>query len=234
MPQIKELGQFCNNKGNLLLSLVRPLVTKTKHSLPMRKSSLSLCLPLKKWQSYLQCRHFIIKIDHSSLKYFLNQRANTHFQQKWVSKLLGFDYEIQYIKKRTENLVADAFSRLLDYTLSDHKELEDTTDIPSCLEISYLSFEWLDELRILNESDEWILSKIKELVTTSNSFVDSDNQSKYKVENGFLKYKSWILLNLSSPWRSKIMYEHHNTPASGHTRVFKTYQRIKKGFCWPG
>ncbi|KAM1902895.1 hypothetical protein ACFX13_040481 [Malus domestica] len=66
---------------------------------------------VKKWQNYLQGRHFIIRTDHNSLKYFLSQQANTSFQQKWVSKLLGFDYEIQY-KKGNDNVVADALSRI--------------------------------------------------------------------------------------------------------------------------
>lgn len=30
------------------------------------------------------------------------------------------------------------------------------------------------------------------------------------------------------------MYEHHNTPASGHMGVLKTYQKIKRGFYWSG
>lgn len=66
---------------------------------------------IKKWQPCLVGRHFIIKIDHHSLKYFLQSRAHTYFQQKWVSKLLGFDYEIQY-KQGCDNQVADALSIL--------------------------------------------------------------------------------------------------------------------------
>ena len=66
---------------------------------------------VRKWQNYLQGRHFIIKTDHHSLKYFLHHRANTAFQQKWVSKLLGYDYEIQF-KNGSQNAVADALSRL--------------------------------------------------------------------------------------------------------------------------
>lgn len=66
---------------------------------------------MKKWHNYLQGRHFIIRSGHHSLKYFLSQRANNQFQQKWVAKLMGFDYEIQY-KRGKENLVADALSRV--------------------------------------------------------------------------------------------------------------------------
>lgn len=51
----------------------------------------------------------MIKTDHNILKHFLNQRPNTPFQQKWVAKLLGFDYEIQY-KQGVDNSVANALS----------------------------------------------------------------------------------------------------------------------------
>ena len=124
-------------------------------------------------------------------------------------------------------------SRLPNSTPSDPKLLEVTINSPSCLAISYPYFGWLDDLRVHNESDEWIQDKIKELGAKSNNSGDNANQSKYKFENGFLKYKSRIVLSFS-PWRSKIMYEHHNTPASGHMRVLKTYQRIKKVFYWSG
>lgn len=54
--------------------------------------------------------HFIIKTDHQSLKFFMEQRLTTFLQQKWLSKMLGYDYEITY-KKGTENVVTDALSR---------------------------------------------------------------------------------------------------------------------------
>ncbi|GJY57505.1 retrotransposon-related protein [Tanacetum coccineum] len=56
---------------------------------------------------YLLDRHFQIKTNHFSLKYFLDQRITTPFQSKWLPKLLGFDYEIVY-KRGKEN---DALSR---------------------------------------------------------------------------------------------------------------------------
>jgi hypothetical protein len=39
-----------------------------------------------------------IKIDHQSLKYFLEQRISSPEQQKWVTKLIGYDYDIIYKK----------------------------------------------------------------------------------------------------------------------------------------
>lgn len=63
-----------------------------------------------KWRHYLEGHHFIIKIDNQSLKYLLEQRITPPMQQKWLTKLLGLSYEIQY-KKGIDNKVAHALSR---------------------------------------------------------------------------------------------------------------------------
>ena len=61
---------------------------------------------LKKWQNYLMGRHFKVKIDSDSLEQILSLEE----QQKWVTKMLGYDFEIIY-KRGKQNVVADALSR---------------------------------------------------------------------------------------------------------------------------
>ena len=61
------------------------------------------------WRPYLLGQRFQIKTDHQSLKYFLEQCISSPEQQKWVTKLFGYDYEIIY-KKSKDNVVADALS----------------------------------------------------------------------------------------------------------------------------
>ena len=55
-------------------------------------------------------RHFKVKTDHDSLKHLLEQRLSSEEQQKWVTKMLGYDFEIIY-KKGKKNVVVDALSR---------------------------------------------------------------------------------------------------------------------------
>ena len=55
-------------------------------------------------------RHFKVKTDHDTLKNFLEQRISSEEQQKWVTKMLGYGFEIIY-KKGNINVIADALSR---------------------------------------------------------------------------------------------------------------------------
>jgi hypothetical protein len=56
---------------------------------------------------YAKC--FQINTGHQSLKYFLKQCISSPEQQKWVTKLFGYDYDIIY-KKGKDNVVVDALS----------------------------------------------------------------------------------------------------------------------------
>jgi hypothetical protein len=59
------------------------------------------------WHPYLLGKLFEIKIDHQSLKYFLEKIISSPEKQKWVTKIFGYDYEIIY-KKGKENVVVDS------------------------------------------------------------------------------------------------------------------------------
>lgn len=61
-------------------------------------------------EAYLLGQPFEVRTDHQSLKFLLEQKVGTPFQQKWITKLLGYDFVVEY-KKGVTNKVADALSR---------------------------------------------------------------------------------------------------------------------------
>jgi hypothetical protein len=52
---------------------------------------------------------FKFKTNHHSLKYFLEQWLASPEQNEWLTKMMGYDYEIIY-KKGKDNLVVDVLS----------------------------------------------------------------------------------------------------------------------------
>ena len=53
----------------------------------------------------------MIKMDRQSLKYLLEQRLTTPSQARWLLKIMGFDYTIQY-RNGKENQGAESLSRI--------------------------------------------------------------------------------------------------------------------------
>ena len=74
------------------------------------KKMLSILHVVDIWSPYILGQRFQIKTDHQSLEYFLEQILSSLEQQKWVTKLFGYDYDIIY-KKGKDNVVAYALSR---------------------------------------------------------------------------------------------------------------------------
>lgn len=75
-----------------------------------KKEMLPLVLAVQKWRHYLLGRSFVVRTNHSSLKYLWDQRIHIVSQQKWLLKLLGLDFILK-CKQRVHNRVANALSR---------------------------------------------------------------------------------------------------------------------------
>ena len=80
-------------------------------------------------------RPFKVFTDHKSLKHLLQQRLTTLDQHYWLTKLMGFQFEIIY-KPGAENKAADALSRI-----PDSKELNVVLSSPYWLDLDLISKE---------------------------------------------------------------------------------------------
>jgi hypothetical protein len=88
----------------------RPFAARHLKLAAYKRELIGVVQAVRHWRSYLWGRHFIIRTDHFSLKYLLDQRLSTVPQHQWVSKLFGFDFDVEYRPGRL-NTVADALSR---------------------------------------------------------------------------------------------------------------------------
>ncbi|GKC90562.1 transposon ty3-G gag-pol polyprotein, partial [Tanacetum coccineum] len=70
---------------------------------------LALVLAIQKWSHYLLGQHFLIRTDHYTFKFLLEQRITTTKQQRLLLKLMPYDFSIVH-KAGKENKGADALS----------------------------------------------------------------------------------------------------------------------------
>ena len=92
---------------NPLAFTSKALSSKNLGKSTYEKEMLAIIHAVQFWRSYLIGHHFIILTYHRSLEFFIEQCISTPEQQKWVTKLLGYDYEIVYHEGK-ENVVVDA------------------------------------------------------------------------------------------------------------------------------
>nr|CAN62821.1 hypothetical protein VITISV_013041 [Vitis vinifera] len=105
------IGAVLMQEGHPIAYISKALSDRFQTLSTYEKEMLAILMAIKKWESYLVDRHFVIKTDHQSLKYLLEQRVTTPTQQALVAKLMQYDYEIRY-KQGKENVAADALSRI--------------------------------------------------------------------------------------------------------------------------
>lgn len=107
------IGAILMQQGRPVAFMSKTLGSTKRAWSVYNKEMLAILEAVKLWRPYLLGRWFRIQTDQRSLKFMLEQRVITPEQQKWVAKLLGYDYEIAY-KPGRDNFAADALSRRVD------------------------------------------------------------------------------------------------------------------------
>jgi hypothetical protein len=103
-------GAVLIQDGHPIAFFSRPVAPRHRALAAYERELIRLVQAVRHWRLYLWGRRFLVKTDHYSLKYLLDQRLATIPQHHWVGKLLGFDFAVEY-KAGAANVVADALSR---------------------------------------------------------------------------------------------------------------------------
>ena len=82
-----------------------------KHLSIYEKEFLALIMAVDKWRPYLQRNEFVIKTDHKSLSFLMEQNLHSDLQRKAMTRLMGLQFKVVY-KKGKDNVAADALSRV--------------------------------------------------------------------------------------------------------------------------
>ena len=208
------LGAVLTQEGRPLAFTSKQLCDRNLGKSTYEKEMMAILHAVDTWRPYLIGRHFKIKTDHHSLKYFLEQRLSSSEQQKWVTKMLGYDYEIIY-KKGKDNVVADALSRKYE-------------EQGSLLSLSSPVLDWLEEAQQEWSNDSSLSQVIKKIQENAQP------QPGYTWQDDTLRYKDRLVLSSNSALKHRILTELHSSPLAGHSGFQKTYARARRSFFWQG
>lgn len=134
----------------------------------------------------------------------MEQKVESLAQQKWISKLLGYDLTVEY-RSGNENMIVDA--------LSQRSEKEDQKDIQA---IIMFIVNWAKKLK---ESYNTNL-QIQQLLQLMNK--GKVESLKYQLKDEIFLYKGEYTSIKNVLLRRAIFHYIHNSLTAGHSRYEKT------------
>ncbi|KAL8153072.1 hypothetical protein V2J09_010832 [Rumex salicifolius] len=150
------------------------------------KELLAVVHAVQAWSSYLTHRPFLIRTDQKSLKYLLEQKVSTPFQHLWLSKLMGYTFEIHY-KQGKENVAADALSRVTGSQLL-------------AISISHACPDLFDKIQLLWQSD----ANLKKLI--SDLQADLALHPSYSYSNNKLRHRNKLVVGNDPAIKTSIFH----------------------------
>ncbi|WVZ90257.1 hypothetical protein U9M48_036572 [Paspalum notatum var. saurae] len=203
-------GAVLVQEGHPIAFFSRAVAPRHRALAAYERELIGLVHAVRHWRPYLWGRRFVVKTDHFSLKYLLDQRLATIPQHHWVGKLLGFDFTVEY-KPGSSNVVADALSR------------RDTPEDGSILALSAPRFDVLDRLRQAQLTDPAI-SAIRDEVQAGT------RRAPWSIVDNMLHYAGRLYVPPASPLLRELLTAVHE---EGHEGVQRTLHRLRRDFHFP-
>ncbi|WVY94184.1 hypothetical protein V8G54_033272 [Vigna mungo] len=136
----------------------------------------------------------------------MQQHITTRTQQNWLTKLLGYNFEIVYKPgkenqgRRDGNKQYGVFSNLVRLTRTQSEVHED--------------------------------DKLKKIIEEVKAGQGGLVHAGYEYKQGVLSYKNRLIVPEKSAWIPKILEEFHATPQGGHSSFYRTYRRLAANLYW--
>ncbi|TYJ96446.1 Transposon Tf2-6 polyprotein [Cucumis melo var. makuwa] len=125
---------------------------------------MAVVLAVQRWRPYLLGNRFVVQIDQKSLKCLLEQRVVQPQYQRWLAKLLGYTFDVEY-KSEVENKAAYALSR-----------------ISPTVQLCTITAPVFLDLQIIKEEVERD-AKLRKVVADLNGYI-AQQDCKFKICNG--------------------------------------------------
>ncbi len=203
------IGAVLHQGAGALAFFSRPLAPRHAGLAAYERELIGLVQAVRHWRAYLWGRQFIVRTDHYSLKFLLDQRLSTIPPHRWVSKLMGFDFTVEFRPGRT-NVVADALSRRDEETTS------------TLMALTGPGFSVFDDLRHEIDSDASV-GALRDKVLAGKL------GATWEFTDGLLIKQGRVFVPATSPSLPALLEAAH----TGHEGVERTLHRLRADFAVP-
>ncbi|KAL5575524.1 hypothetical protein UlMin_017223 [Ulmus minor] len=90
------IGAVLMQEGRPIAYFSRALSSSSRLKSVYERELMAIVLAVQKWRHFLLGRHFIIRTNQQSIRFIVDQWLVAPDQIRWVVKLLGYDFEVQY------------------------------------------------------------------------------------------------------------------------------------------
>lgn len=147
----------------------------------------------------------------------MEQKITTSLQQRWLSKLLGYDYVVTN-KKGKDNRADDALSRVFE-------------NEEECDALISVTPSWKEEISkslINDQKAQYLIAKF-----SINGMLDDEEDKDYQLVNGELKFKGKYYIGKGNLLREKICSNIHGSMERGHSGIAASIKQAELSFYLP-
>ncbi|KAL4388984.1 hypothetical protein GQ457_09G026490 [Hibiscus cannabinus] len=206
------IGAVLQQDGHPIAYYSQKLSPRMQAASTYHREMYAITQAVGKWRQYLLGRRFSIVTDQRSLRELTQQTIQTPEQQHWLSKLIGYDFEIKY-RPGKQNDVADALSQEVH---------------PSYMALSRMWYGVLDDIRAASLHDP-MLVQLCQFIRDG-----SQEQPGYTEHDGLLLFRGRIVVPHEVALRSLLLREFHCSRLGGHAGISRTHHRLSANFFWSG
>ena len=212
-----------------------------------KRELLAVVIFVEKFAPYLLGRHFVVRTDHSSLRWIMNFRNPTGILARWLEILARFQFSIEH-RPGAEHVLADALSRLPADGVAD-KACQTEPEMVQCSRVtsddwstSYLRSEQdkdADVSEITKFLSAGVKPKSKDLPKSCHPYLS--HWSKLRLVDGVLfhVYKNkpfdsdQLQFVLPKSLTTGALASLHSGPTGGHFAADKLFEQTRLRFWWP-
>ena len=229
------------------VALASRTLTKTERSYCVtRKEMLALVNFVKHFKHYLYGRKFLVRTDHSSLKWLMNFKNPEGQIARWIEVLASYDMKVQHRPGRQHGN-ADGVSRI-PCTQCGRRDGKERVNVLDCSDSTNLDLKKLqDEDRDIALLKGWLESGVRpdSKDTSSESYVVKALLGQWKnleLHDGLLvrRYEdsdtNRTIRQAIVPQskRREVLKFSHDVQTSGHLGMKKTLSKVRQNYYWPG